>query len=115
MEGLRVRSILNKRLNWLESFCIRIIVSENAKDLKIGEGCMIIDVPDDIAEDFLNMLDVFQRAMITEDSIKDMSEGEQKCLKFVEKLLGDRACQRWKTDKERSDAARELGAILGIS
>jgi len=61
---------------------------------------MKIDIPDKITEDFLNFLDVSQACLFTEEMVKEMSDSEKECLKFIEKLLDDRASKRFDTNKE---------------
>ena len=74
---------------------------------------MIIEVPDELAEDFLTFLDVAQSSF-TEDQVRKFSEGEQKILEIVQLLLGDRTTSRFETVKARMEAARALAGALGL-
>lgn len=72
---------------------------------------MIIDVPDKILDDFLNLLDVAQASFVEAD-IKKFSEGEKQALKFVQNILGNRASRRFETQKERKSATESFFRAL---
>ena len=73
---------------------------------------MKIDVPDEIVNDFLNLLDIAQSA-ITQEEIVHFSDGEKKCLIWIENLLGNRASCRWKTRKEMKEIAKSFNYVFG--
>jgi hypothetical protein len=60
---------------------------------------------------FFNLLDAAQSSF-TEEEVGDFTDSEKQCLKFIEKLLGDRASARFKNKKELEQAAKTLYDIF---
>ena len=74
---------------------------------------MVIEIPDELAEDFLRFLDVAQ-ASLTEEQVQKLPEGEREVLNLVQLLLGGKASLRFETVKKRNEAVRALSAALGL-
>lgn len=72
---------------------------------------MTINVPKNIEIEFMNLLDIAQ-ASVTEEEFKSLSAKEQRCLKFVEKLLGSNASRRFKSRTEGRNAAKNFAAVV---
>jgi hypothetical protein len=72
---------------------------------------MNIQVPDELAESFMNLLDVVQSSF-TEEEMKTFSGNEKKVILFIEKLLGDQKSHRYKTIQEKRKAREIFTKIL---
>jgi len=73
---------------------------------------MIIQVPDEIAEEFLDFLDVAQAGFLTDEDVDTFSDEEKAVVKFVEDLLADRKSGRFPTREARNKALASFAAIF---
>ena len=74
---------------------------------------MIIDVPDELVNDFMRFLDVAQ-ASFTEEEIAGFAAGERRVLTFVECLLKGERSMRWQNRREREEATRAFQQVCGL-
>ena len=74
---------------------------------------MTFNVPDELAETFLEFLNVSQAAFSEQECFK-MSDKEQKCLEFIQNSIGKNAYSRFETTDSKKSAAAALDIILSI-
>jgi hypothetical protein len=74
---------------------------------------LVIEVPADIKDDFLAFLDIAQ-SEYTQEEIKKLTKNEQKVIKFVEKILGNRVSGRFPSQKEKAVANIRFAKAVGL-
>ena len=75
---------------------------------------MIIEIPDDLYEHFINFLDISQAAF-TEEDVENFSEEEAALMKWIEALLGPKRVMRYKTRRDLDGAKRAFAIAIGRS
>jgi hypothetical protein len=64
---------------------------------------MVIEIPDDLYEHFINFLDVAQ-AMFTKEDLEYFSDDEKRIMEWIEALLGPQRVMRYKMKSDIAEA-----------
>ncbi len=72
-----------------------------------------LEVPAHLWEVFHTFVD-FAQSQFTEEDIKGFSKEEKELIEFIDNVLKNKKSQRYKSNKEKSEAQVGLAALAGL-